>query len=174
MQKPQARLKTIAMLAVIVATAPLWVALVVLMAVAYGVRTLALYLMVWMWWMGRARRRVVFVYSDSPNWKPHIEQRILPRLPRNTVVLNWSRRQDWSRFSLPVLLFRAFAGEREFNPIALVFARFASVERFRFWQPFRDAKHGRDEPLRRVEAALFAQLEDGPPHGSTRWSPRAR
>jgi hypothetical protein len=99
------------------------------------------------------------VCSDSPNWKEHIEQQILPRLPQNAVVLNWSRRTQWPRFSLGVRLFRAFAGNREFNPIALVFGRFRLVERFRFWQPFRDAKHGKDESLRVLEAALFERLQ---------------
>ena len=71
------------------AAAPLWLSLVVL----------------WAWWVGRARCRL-FVHSDSPNWKEHVEQHILPRLPLNSVVLNWSRGHHWSRFSLPTLLFR--------------------------------------------------------------------
>jgi hypothetical protein len=108
---------------------------------------------------GRARRDVLFVYSDSPNWKEHIEQQILPRLPRNSVVLNWSQRKQWPRFSLAGFLFRTFAGYREFNPIALVFARFGLVERFRFWQPFRDARHGKDESLRMLEAGLFERVK---------------
>lgn len=131
-------LLTIIAIALLVVAAPLLLSVVAAYAVWIG----ALYLVVWSWWIGRAPRRVLFVYSDSPNWKGHIEQRVLPRLPQNAVVLNWSRRTQWPRFSLAVLLFRAFSGDREFNPIALVFARFRFVERFRFWQPFRDAKHG--------------------------------
>jgi len=115
----------------------------------------ALYVLVWAWWIGRARRRVLFVYSDSPNWKEHIEVNILPKLPPSTVVLNWSQRRSWPKFNLSVILFRCFAGEREFNPIALVFERFDRVERYRFWQPFRDAKHGRPEALQMLEARLF-------------------
>jgi hypothetical protein len=142
-------------IALLVVAAPLVLSVVMAYAVWIG----ALYLVVWSWWIGRAPRRVLFVYSDSPNWKEHIEQRILPRLPQNAVVLNWSRRAQWPRFSLAVLLFRAFSGDREFNPIALVFARFEFVERFRFWQPFRDAKHDKDESLNMLEAALFERLE---------------
>ena len=148
-------LLTIVAIALLVVAAPLLLTVVVAHAVWIG----ALYLAVWIWWIGRATRRVLFVYSDSPNWKEYIEQQILPRLPQNAVVLNWSRRKQWPRFSLAVLLFRAFAGGREFNPIALVFTRFGFVERFRFWQPFRDAKHGKDEPLKMLEAALFERLE---------------
>jgi hypothetical protein len=91
-----------------------------------------------MWWSHAwARRRVLFVYSESPNWKEYVEANILPKLPANTVVLNWSNRARWPRFSVPVMLFRCFAGEREFNPIGLVFERLDIVERYRFWQAFR-------------------------------------
>jgi hypothetical protein len=148
-------LLTIIAIALLVIAAPFLLSVVV----AYAAWTCFLYLAVWAWWIGRAPRRVLFVYSESPNWKEHIEQQILPRLPHNAVVLNWSRRKQWPRFSLAVLLFRAFAGDQEFNPIALVFTRFGFVERFRFWQPFRDAKHGKDEPLKMLQAALFERLE---------------
>ena len=142
-----------------VVTAPVWLPLVVFVAAAYLVTVAILYVIVWTWWIGFAERRVLFVYSDSPLWKDHVEQRILPRLPRNTVVLNWSQRLRWPRLSLAVLLFHTFAGGREFNPIALVFERFAFVDRFRFWQPFRDAKHGKVEPLASLESALVERLQ---------------
>jgi hypothetical protein len=57
-----------------------------------------------------------------------------------------------------VWLFRAFAGRREFNPIGLVFERFDLVVRYRFWQSFRDMKHGRPETLRTLEQKFFADL----------------
>lgn len=56
-------------------------------------------------------------------------------------------------------MFRTFAGAQEFNPIALVFERFSFVERFRFWRPFRDAKHGDDSALRRIESELRERLK---------------
>jgi hypothetical protein len=71
----------ICVIALFVGTAPLWVSLVVLVAVAYFLRACALYLIVWIWWIGEARSRVLFVYSESPNWKQHIEEQVLPRLP---------------------------------------------------------------------------------------------
>lgn len=148
-------LLTIVAIALLVVAVPLLLTVVAAHAVWIG----ALYLVVWVWWIGRATRRVLFVYSDSPNWKEYIEQQFLPRLPQNAVVLNWSHRKQWPCFSPAVLLFRAFAGDQEFNPIALVFARFRFVEQFRFWQPFRHAKHGKDEPLKMVQAALFERLE---------------
>jgi hypothetical protein len=70
-------------------------------------------------------------------------------------VLNWSERAQWPTWNLPVMLFRCFAGEQEFNPIGLVFERFDVVEPYRFWQRFRDAKHGRSEALELVETRFL-------------------
>jgi hypothetical protein len=56
------------------------------------------------------------------------------------------------------MLFRCFAGEREFNPIGLVFERLDIVERYRFWQAFRDAKHGHAETLRVVETKFLGHV----------------
>jgi hypothetical protein len=143
------------LLAVVVLTAPLWLAAVVIVLLARLCQVVVLYALVWAWWIGRAPRRVLFVYSDSPNWKEYIEANILPKLPANTVVLNWSHRLSWRRFNLSVMLFRCFAGGREFNPIGLIFERFYVVERYRFWQPFRDAKHGRSEALQVLETRFL-------------------
>ena len=146
-------------LALAVVMAPVWLpALAILILVVIGgrfIKVAALYVVVWCFWLGSSPRRVLFVYSDSPHWKAHIESRILPRLPANTVILNWSRRKQWSGLSLPVVLFRCFAGERDFNPIGLVFERWRTVEDYRFWQPFRDARHGHTGSLEFVEAQFL-------------------
>jgi hypothetical protein len=136
-------------------TSPLWLPLVLIVLVVMLIRMATLYTIVWTWWMGRARQRVLFVYSDSPHWKQHVETNILPKLPHDSVILNWSAREGWRSFSLPVLLFHCFAGRREFNPIGLVFGRFAMVERYRFWQPFQDAKHGKFGELQQIETAFL-------------------
>ena len=141
-----------------IVTAPLWLSLLLVAALALAIEKVALYALVWFWWIGPAHRRVLFVYSDSPNWKEYIELAILPRLPANTVVLNWSDRRHWPWLSVPVRLFRRFTGRREFNPIGLVFDRFHLVERYRFWKPFGDLKHGRPEALRKLEEKLFQHV----------------
>jgi hypothetical protein len=112
-------------------------------------------------WLPRGRS-VLFVYSDSPIWQAYIEAEILPRLPPQTTVLNWSNRKNWPRFSLPTWLFNMFAGSREFNPIAIVFRPLAPPKRFRFWRAFRDYKHGKPERLRQVEADFFRCVEQPP------------
>jgi len=145
-------------LAAVVLTAPLWLAWVAVYLLARLSQVVVLYALAWTYWIGWARRRVLFVYSDSPLWKAYVETNILPRLPANAVVLNWSQRKSWQVFSLSVTLFRCFAGEREFNPIGLVFERFKVVERYRFWQALRDARQGRLETLQTLEARFLADV----------------
>jgi hypothetical protein len=104
---------------------------------------------------------VLFVYSNSPVWHQYIEKNILPRLPPNTMILNWSERRDWGRVSLAYAAFRVFGGSREFNPLAVVVRPLRWAKCFRFWKPFRDFKHGNPETLLRMERDLFDQLRHG-------------
>jgi hypothetical protein len=147
----QSRIKRWILSVLLIVTAPLWVTLVALLLFHALLKVVVLHTLAWTLWIGRARRRALFVYSDSPNWKAYVETRILPQLPRNTIVLNWSQRALWSRKDLSVRLFHGFAGDREFNPIGLVFERFRLVGEYRFWRPFRDAKHGNPVPLQVIE-----------------------
>jgi hypothetical protein len=145
--------------------APALLVVVVPLALAVGgiylVVALLLHIAVVALWMPRGRR-VLFVYSNSPIWKDHLEAEVLPRLPTSAVILNWSQRRAWSRVSLPVWLFNTFAGRREFNPIAMVFRPFAPPRTFRFWRAFRDYKDGRPQQLQRVEADFFRYIEQPP------------
>ncbi len=113
-----------------------------------------LYLFIWWRWCGRGRY-VLFVYSDSPIWHDYLEEHILPRLGERAIMLNWSRRSQWKRTSLPVLAFRYFGGSRKYNPMAVVFRPFRRARRFRFYEPFREFKHGKPEAVARMERDLF-------------------
>ena len=113
---------------------------------------------VWTVWNTRGTY-VLFVYSDSPVWKAYIEQHILPRLPSKSVVLNWSERRRWSRWSLGAAVFRHFGGHRDFNPMAIVIRPLQWGETFRFWRAFRDYKHGEPGRLADVEAAFFRAVK---------------
>ncbi|HEX8149698.1 MAG TPA: hypothetical protein VF591_21140 [Pyrinomonadaceae bacterium] len=109
---------------------------------------------------GRLGRFVLFVYSDSPNWKAYVESNILPRIEGHAVTLNWSRRGEWARtHPFEAKVFRRWAGEREFNPLALVIRPGRPVKVLRFWRAFRDFKHGKDKALTEVQGALFAEVE---------------
>jgi hypothetical protein len=102
---------------------------------------------------------VVFVYSDSPNWKEYIDVNILSKIQARSTVLNWSNHSTWKRFDLPVRIFYHFTGETEFNPVAIVFRPFHRTNVFKFWQAFKDLKHGKPETLHKVETAFFDRLK---------------
>ena len=111
----------------VVLTAPVWIPglalLIAVVVVARVVKVTALYALVWTFWLGVSPRRVLFVYSESPNWTAYVESRILPRLPENTVVLNLyllgtplALGSYWGllglAFMLPFLLWRLLDEER--------------------------------------------------------------
>jgi len=147
-------------LAVLIVLSPLLVALIVVFAVAWAMSAVALHLLALILWVP-VGRRVLFVYSNSPIWKAHIESEILPRLPSTAAVLNWSERARWSSWSLSVWLFRFYGGTRQYNPLALVLRPWRGPKLFRFWRAFRDYKHGKLEPLRSLEEAFFHAIEAG-------------
>jgi hypothetical protein len=149
----------------LLAAAAVWL---IFTAAAYPFRLLRGEWLKYRFWRrhGRAGRFVLFVYSDSPVWKEYVESNILPRVGRHAVTLNWSRRREWGRtHPFEAKLFRRWAGEREFNPLALVIRPGRRVKVLRFWQAFRDFKHGRGAALKRAEAALFEEVEK---HGARR------
>jgi hypothetical protein len=145
-------------LALLVVLSPLLVPLIAILALAWVAGAVALHLLTLLLWLP-AGRRVLFVYSNSPVWKTHIEAEILPRLPSTAAVLNWSERSQWSSWSLPVWLFRFYGGRREYNPLAVLVRPWRGPKVFRFWRAFRDFKHGKHESLRSLEAAFFKAIE---------------
>jgi hypothetical protein len=134
-------------------------ALIVLVAIVVSLHlllSLGLHLIVWIWWCGRGRD-VLLVYSNSPIWRDHMEQAVLPRLGQRATVLNWSERRRW-RWSIARLVFEHFAGRRAFNPLAVVFRPFRRTKTFRFWGPFRELRRGRPQDLQKLEEDLFALI----------------
>ena len=112
----------------------------------------------WLRW-GRKGRFVLFVYSESPNWHESIETNVLPRLDEFAITLNWSQRSSWrDNKPLEAKIFSHWGGEEEFNPVAIVIPSFGRVKVVRFWQAFRDYKHGKEELLRKQEGILFESV----------------
>jgi hypothetical protein len=147
--KAQLRSKRWWIPALLILAAP--VILVVL--VLYGVMSLALHALIWVWWCPRGRN-VLLVYSENAVWRDYIEFRWLPHLRNRAILLNLSQRRGW-RPSLRWIAFRHFGGNREFNPMAAVFRPLRPTRVFRFWKPFRDFKRGRIEPVRALEREFF-------------------
>ena len=108
---------------------------------------------------GSKGRFILFVYSDSPNWKEYIESCILPQIENQAVVLNWSERREWQETSLiEAKAFHHWAGKKEFNPLAIIFSRSGRVTVIRFWRAFRDRKHGSDKLLKETESSLYEEM----------------
>jgi len=109
---------------------------------------------------GKFGRFVLLVYSDSPNWKDYIEENILPRIEPHVVTLNWSERREWPKTNpFESRIFRRWAGEIEFNPMAIVIPPKGKIKKVRFWQAFRDFKHGNERSLTECKKTLLDELE---------------
>ena len=109
---------------------------------------------------GKFGRFVLFVYSDSPNWKDYVEENILPRIESHVITLNWSKRGEWQKTNpFEAKVFNHWAGRKNFNPMAILFPREGKVKKVRFWQAFRDLKHGKDKLLKESEKNLFNEVE---------------
>ncbi len=109
---------------------------------------------------GAQGKKAVLVYSDSPHWKDYIEANMLPRISDRVVTLNWSLRSEWNtKKSLEVEMFEHWGGRQDYNPMAIVVPRRGKVRLVRFWHAFREAKHGREANLRKLQEELFHELE---------------
>lgn len=129
--------------------------IVVIAVLLYLVWGATLYLAIW---FTHQKLFIIFVYSDSPIWKDYVEKEILPQIQNRAVILNWSERSKW-KSSLAVLGFRYFGGYRNFNPIALVFRPFHIVKTYRFFEAFKEFKHGKPKRVEALTKGLLIDLE---------------
>ncbi len=143
--------------AIIVLLLPVLVPLIVLALTFWLLHRVTLYLLVWTLWLPKGKN-MLFVYSDSPIWKEYMTQQVLPLVEERAVVLNWSERTTWRRWSLAVRVLRSFGGEREFNPMVIMFRPLRRARIFRFWSAFRDWKHGKPEPAEQLRNDLLLLL----------------
>jgi hypothetical protein len=141
-------------LALIILILPVWLPLVLFLFV---LRFVLVYLLVWLVWLPRGKN-VLFVYSESPIWKEYMIDEILPLVRERAVILNWSERARWKRFSLALQIFEALGGDREFNPLVVVFRPLQNARKFRFWSAFKAWKHGDKEPVERLRQELLNEL----------------
>jgi hypothetical protein len=102
---------------------------------------------------------IIFVYSNSPNWKSYIEENILPQIQDHAILLNWSDRRQWDKTEWAVQAFHHWGGRDNFNPLAIVFCNFVDVRVIRFYSAFHDFKHGKVNALQKVEAHLLELIK---------------
>jgi hypothetical protein len=126
-------------------------------AILYFLHRLAVYLLVWALWLPKGKD-VLVVLSESPIWHGYMSAEVVPLVRKRAVVLNWSERKKWPRWSFAAHVFRTFGGRRDFNPLVVVFRPLRRAEVLRFWQTFEDWKHGRTEPVERLKQRLLATL----------------
>ncbi len=167
-------LKQWIILAVVILFLPLLLGLALIYGLAWFIQGAWLGLRVRLQWYPQGKR-MLFVYSNSPNWKDYVEANLLPKIQPQAVILNWSDRSQWKwkRKPLEVQVFQHWSGiygfyilknkmrwdGHDFNPIAITFIPWWRRRVFRFWQPFKDFKHGKDRPLREIETQLFEVLK---------------
>jgi hypothetical protein len=134
---------------------PLLVIVAALMLVLWGPALVLVHLLAWTVWLPRTYRGVL-VYSNSPNWQQDVEHSILPVVRDRLVILNWSERKRW-RNSLAAWCFRLvnFGRQTGWNPMAIIFPRWRALRTVRFFDAYRDAKHGNDLELRKRKQELF-------------------
>jgi hypothetical protein len=103
----------------------------------------------------RQGKFIIFVYSDSPNWKDYIEANILPIIRQHTILLNWSERRNWESSSWIIKAFKHWGGESDFNPMAIVRCNFFKIQIIRFNKAFHENKFGKADLLKKVESELI-------------------
>jgi len=73
-------------------------------------------------------------------------------LQPNVVTLNWSKRAEWKKNpTLETKVFEHWRGQREYNPMVIIFMRFGRVKRIRLYKAFK----GKKELLRQQEEMLL-------------------
>jgi hypothetical protein len=136
---------------------PLIIFLLLVLAIAVPLSYLLLYLCIWSFWLTRGRD-ILFVYSDSPIWRDYMLSEMLPSVESRAIVLNWSERRTWKRWSLRALAFKFFSGHKAFNPLIVVFRPFRLAQKFRFWPAFREWKQGNKQAVERLKLEIAHTL----------------
>ncbi len=136
---------------------PLWIALLIFGLVLYFAFGTSLYMAIRLSWLPRGKN-TLFVYSNSPIWQAYMLEQVLPPIRKRAVVVNWSDRKQWKKWSLSTLAFRYFRGRRNFNPLVIVFKPLQTAKTFRFWEPFKEWKHGNAELVESLRREVFRTL----------------
>jgi hypothetical protein len=143
--------------ALLILLLPIVVPLAVVGLILHTLNKFVVYSLVWLLWLPKGKN-VLFVSSDSPVWHEYMETQIFPHVEHRAVVLNWSKREHWPRWSFAVRVFRAFSRGRDFNPMVVLFRPFRRARVFRFLPAFKEWKHGRVESVEKLRRDLMQAL----------------
>ena len=148
--------KLLAALVILIAL-PIWLPFLVIALFLFLLHRVALHVLIWVCWLPRGKN-VLLVYSDSPIWHEYMTNQVLPLVKNRAIVLNWSERKKWPRWSLAAQAFWSFGGGNAFNPLVVVFRPTRPAKVFRFWAAFKDWKHGRTESVEAIRRQMLAYL----------------
>jgi hypothetical protein len=115
------------------------------------------YALVWSTWAGSGAR-VFATTSDSPVWNWHFSDTVLSRLPKDAVIVNWSERRLWRANSASARVFNHFLGTRAHTPAVVVFRPWSRAKVFRFYEAYKEHKHGDLAAVDRTASELFEYL----------------
>jgi len=151
------RAQKIVKAALLVLLTPIILPLAVVGIVLYVLNKLTVYLLIWVLWLPRGKD-VLLVYSDSPIWQEYMTTQILPLVRERAIVLNWSHRNKWPRWSFAAHAFRSIGGRKNFNPMVALFRPLRGATVFRFFAAFKGWKHGQTESVEQQRHALMRAL----------------
>jgi hypothetical protein len=157
-REKQSRLSRIAGAIAITLLLPLIIPMGLVVLTLLGMHKLLLYLLIWCLWLPKGKDTLL-IYSESPIWRDYMTQEILPLLKHRAVVLNWSERGKWPKWSFAVHVFHSFSGRREFNPMVVLFRPFHTAMFYRFWSPFKEWKRGQTAAVDSLRRELRLVLE---------------
>jgi hypothetical protein len=156
-REPVSTRRKVLELTFIVLLLPIILPLAIVGLVLHFLNKAFVYLLVWAWWLPRGKD-VLFVSSDSPIWKEYMEDEVFPLVAKRAMVLSWSARSEWSKWSFAVRVFRTFGRGRDFNPMVVLFRPFRSARIFRFRPAFRERKHGNSANIEELRRDLMQVL----------------
>jgi hypothetical protein len=136
---------------------PIILPLAIVGLVLHFLNAFVVYLLLWVWWLPRGKD-VLYVSSDSPIWKEYMETEVFPLVAERAIVLSWSARSKWPKWSFAVRVFRTFGRGRDFNPMVVLFRPFRRARIFRFLPAFQERKHGNCASLEQLRRDLMRAL----------------
>jgi hypothetical protein len=157
--RPEKFVKLVLLLALFLVVSPVVIPIVIVGLLGYFALRLGLHLLILLSWLPKGKDTLL-VYSQSPIWHDYMTTQILPLLKDRAMVLDWSERKKWRKYSLPVLAFRLLGGYRNFNPLVIHFRSFRRAKLFQFWSAFKDWKHGKTEAVEQLRRDLVSVLQD--------------
>lgn len=83
---------------------------------------------------------------------------MFPLVAERAVVLSWSARSKWPKWSFAVRVFHTFGGRRNFNPMVVLFRPFRRTRIFRFLPAFQGRKHGNNASIEQLQRDLMQAL----------------